>query len=173
MRVEKRSRTNRSLAWLWGQLDEFLGRQASFPPRTTHRHRLEDAMSAPFVTIGAGAVQRLLNRRTLQAAGSCLLEGHLWGVGREAIGCHLQAGSSQLAKDDGGKLGIGVPRSIEPRNRLHACIALRWNETKIEDGLTRIKLEKTREREAERGARLKIETGAEFPIGASGPDPAR
>ena len=139
LRVEKRSRTNRSLAWLWGQLDEFLGRQASFPPRTTHRHRLEDAMSAPFVTIGAGAVQRLLNRRTLQAAGSCLLEGHLWGVGREAIGCHLQAGSSQLAKDDGGKLGIGVPRSIETRNRLHACIALRWNKTKIEDGLARIR----------------------------------
>ena len=139
LRVEKRSRTNRSLAWLWGQLDEFLGRQASFPPRTTHRHRLEDAMSAPFVTIGAGAVQRLLNRRTLQAAGSWLLEGHLWGVGREAIGCHLQAGSSQLAKDDGGKLGIGVPRSIETRNRLHACIALRWNETKIEDGLARIR----------------------------------
>jgi hypothetical protein len=95
--------------------------------------------SAPSVTIGAGAVQRLLNRRTLQAAGSCLLEGHLWGVGREAIGRHLQAGSSQLAKDDGGKLGIGVPRSIEMRDRLHACIALRWNETKIEDGLARIR----------------------------------
>jgi hypothetical protein len=41
-----------------------------------------------------------------------------------------QVGSSQPAKGDGRKLSIGAPRLIETRNRLHACIALRWNETR-------------------------------------------
>ena len=64
-RVERRSRMNRSLGWLWGQLDEFLGRQALVPPRTSHRHRLEGAMIASFVTRGAGSGQQFLDKRTL------------------------------------------------------------------------------------------------------------
>ena len=41
-----------------------------------------------------------------------------------------QAGSCQTANDEGGKSGMGVPRSIETRNKTHACMAFRWNETK-------------------------------------------
>ena len=41
-----------------------------------------------------------------------------------------QAGSCQTANDGSDKSGMGVPRSIETRNKTHACMALRWNETK-------------------------------------------
>ena len=41
-----------------------------------------------------------------------------------------QAGSCQTANDGSHKSGMGVPRSIETRNKTHACMALRWNETK-------------------------------------------
>ncbi len=41
-----------------------------------------------------------------------------------------QAGSCQTAIDGSHKSGMGVPRSIETRNKTHACMALRWNETK-------------------------------------------
>jgi hypothetical protein len=57
---------NRSLGWLWGQFDEFLGRQALVQPRTSHRHRLEGATIAPFVTISAGSGLHLLDSRTIQ-----------------------------------------------------------------------------------------------------------
>jgi hypothetical protein len=70
-RVERRSRMNRSLGWLWGQLEEFLGRQALVQPHTSHRHRLEGAMIAPFVTRGARSEQQLVDRRTLYTVGSC------------------------------------------------------------------------------------------------------
>ena len=72
IRIERRSRRNRSLAWLWGQPDEFLGWHASVQQRSTHRHRLEGAIIAPFVTIGAGASQHFLDKRTPQDAGCCL-----------------------------------------------------------------------------------------------------
>src|SRR5271157_3637565 len=41
-----------------------------------------------------------------------------------------QASSCQTANDGSDKSGMGVPRSIETRNKTHACMALRWNETK-------------------------------------------
>ena len=41
-----------------------------------------------------------------------------------------QAGSCQTANDGSDKSGMGVPRSIETRNKTHACMALRRNETK-------------------------------------------
>ncbi len=41
-----------------------------------------------------------------------------------------QAGSCQTAEDGSDKSGMGVPRSIETRNKIHARMALRWNETK-------------------------------------------
>jgi len=34
---------------------------------------------------------------------------------------------------------MGVPRSIETRNKIHACMALRWNETK-KDTVLRIRM---------------------------------
>jgi hypothetical protein len=61
---------NESIGWLWGQLDEFLGRQAFVPPRKSHRHRPEGATIAPFVTIGAGSGQHFLDRRTPQTIGA-------------------------------------------------------------------------------------------------------
>jgi hypothetical protein len=39
-----------------------LGRQASLHERSTHRHRLEGAMSAPFVSSGAGFARRSIGR---------------------------------------------------------------------------------------------------------------
>ena len=53
----RRSCSERSLSWLGGQLNEFLGRQASVESRSTHRHRPEGAMIASFMTIGAGVTQ--------------------------------------------------------------------------------------------------------------------
>jgi hypothetical protein len=41
-----------------------------------------------------------------------------------------QAGSCQTAKDGSDQSGRGVPRSSETRNRTHACMALRWDETR-------------------------------------------
>jgi len=50
-----------------------------------------------------------------------------------------QVGSCQTAKDGSDKSGMGVPRSIKTRNKIHACMALRWNETK-EKTVLRIRL---------------------------------
>ena len=61
-RVENRSRTERSPVCLGGRLSKFLGRQASVQERSTHRHRLEGAMIAPFVPLGAGIAQQNLDK---------------------------------------------------------------------------------------------------------------
>jgi hypothetical protein len=61
-----------------------------------------------------------------------------------------QGATSKLAHvnqpgNDGSKPGMRVPRSIETRNKIHACIALGWNETKKKTVL-RLRLEETRQR---------------------------
>ena len=131
-RVERHSRMNRSLGWLWGQLDEFLGRQALVQPRTSHRHRLEGAMIRAF---------RYHRRRKWATSSGQVDTVDRWflslcnreATGRasnEAVGSHLQAGSSQPAKDGSDTPGMGGTRSIETRNKVHACMAHRWNKTK-------------------------------------------
>ena len=54
---------------------------------------------------------------------------HSQGAARTRQGAS-QAGSCQTANDGSDKSGMGVPRSIETRNKTHACMALRRNETK-------------------------------------------
>ena len=66
-----------------------------------------------------------LLRTSVRHTDACHSQG-TQGTDRE----HPQAGSCQTAKDESHKSGMGVPRSIETRNKIHACIALRWNETK-------------------------------------------
>jgi len=56
-----------------------------------------------------------------------------------------QAGSCQTANDGSDKSGMGVPRSIETRNKTHACMALRWNETK-KNTVFRIRMARDQER---------------------------
>jgi hypothetical protein len=131
-RVERRSHMNRRLGGLSGQLGEFPGRQASIQPRTTHRRRLEDAMITPFITIGAGSGQQLLNRRTMQSVGSLSIcnQRPQAGRARKRQGAHPQAGSSQPTKDESDTPGMGEPRSIEARNEIHAWLAHCWNKTR-------------------------------------------
>jgi hypothetical protein len=52
------------------------------------------------------------------------------GTSKKAVGSHLQAGSSQPAKDGSDPPGMGAPRSIGTRNKNHACMAQKWNKTK-------------------------------------------
>src|SRR5208337_4380223 len=78
-----------------------------------------------------------------------------------------QAGSCQTANDGSDKSGMGGPRSIETRNKTHACMALRWNETK-KNTVLRIRYGKRpRKGPLFGGARLTIEPGSDFPIGVT------
>jgi hypothetical protein len=49
---------------------------------------------------------------------------------KEAIGSHLQPGSCQPDKDGSDTPGMGAPRSIETRNKIHASMAHQGNKTK-------------------------------------------
>ena len=78
-----------------------------------------------------------------------------------------QAGSCQTANDGSDKSGMGVPRSIETRNKTHACMALRWNETKKIYSFAHQDGKRPRKGPLFGGARLTIETGSLFTIGIS------
>ena len=112
--------------------DEFLDRHALVQPRTSHRHRLEGANDSAF---------RYHRRRKWATSSGQVDTIDRWflslcnreATGRasnQAGGSHLQAGSSQPAKDGSDTRGMGGPRSIETRNKIHACMAHRWNKTK-------------------------------------------
>src|SRR5271165_6112735 len=78
-----------------------------------------------------------------------------------------QAGSCQTANDGSDKSGMGVPRSIETRNKTHAGMGLRWNETKKKEEYSFAHQDGKRPRKGPLfgGARLTIEPGSDFPIG--------
>jgi hypothetical protein len=64
-----------------GSTRRITGQAALVQSRTTHRQRLEDAVIAPFFTIGAGSGQHYLDMRTLQTVGSWL-----FAIARQATG---------------------------------------------------------------------------------------
>ena len=77
------------------------------------------------------ALKLLLNNRTLKAVGSCWFAfGRPQPGGASNRQGASQAGSCQTANAGSDKSGMGVPLSIETRNKIHACMAHRWNETK-------------------------------------------
>jgi hypothetical protein len=158
--VERRSPRNRILAWLCGQPDEFLGRQASFRQRSTHRRRLEGTIIA---TIGVGPSQHLLDTWTLQADGSCLS-----AVGRPPAGRAKKRHPLDWLISANQRTVVTPHRrsSLHRNEEKDLCLHRPSVERdKEEDGLARLRREKTREREAEDGARLTFKTGSEFPIG--------
>src|SRR5207247_249965 len=75
---------------------------------------------------------------------------------------------SRLMSDSQGRNGSmrhGVPRSIEASNTIHACMALRWNETQNEDSFAHQDGRRPRKGPLFGGSPLTIETGSDFPIG--------
>src|SRR3954466_814063 len=63
----------------------------------------------------------------------------------------------------------GVPRSVQTRNKVHACMAPRWN-YREEDGFAHPDGKRPRKGALFGGARLTIEPGSDFPIGVIPPD---
>ena len=107
-------------------------------------------------------------RTSVRHTDACHSQG-AQGTDRE----HSQAGSCQTANDGSDKSGMGVPRSIETRNKTHACMALRWNETKKNTVLSHQDGKRPRKGPLFGGARLTIEPGSDFPIGVIPPSAGR
>jgi hypothetical protein len=122
---------NKSLGWLWGQLEN----SSAGKPWFSRTHR---------IGIGWKAQRLLLSLPEAHKVSSSLWTGEhcrplvlvdmqskaTGGTSKEAVGSHLQAGSSQPVKDGSDKPGMGQPRSIATRNKIHACTAHKRNKTK-------------------------------------------
>jgi len=65
-------------------------------------------------------------------------------------------------KDGNHTPAAGTPRSTQTRNKIRDCIVPRWNETKKKTVLRTLGWEETKKGDTVGGARLTIETGADF-----------
>ena len=72
-----------------------------------------------------GHVSSRIRRASVRHTDACHSQG-AQGIDREPP----KLTHVRQPRTEGDKSDMGVPRSIETRNKIHACMALRWNETK-------------------------------------------